>query len=233
MDVIDLPSPVPRQTELSCEPIQITTNGCRYLPKPDPTPSVGFDTVVLGRRTRRRFDTLRDDDLSRVLWYAAKIRESRPESSGFTWSHRGAPSAGGRHPIDLVLLDIANPTQEPERYDPVGHSLQKLKLANPASLQGFLEHASETVRTDRGTCICFVADTARTLSKYENGESLIWRDAGCLLATMHLIAEWCGLNFTALGPTGEPFVSEAFSQGNRVCGVGGCVLGRRPRHDPS
>jgi len=189
MDHIKLLSPVPRRNEQMYVPPDWPIANRRYLPEPKQETAVNFDTVLFRRRTRRCFLPLDDDQLSGLLWSTAKIQESRLESSGFSWTHRVTPSAGGRHPIQLVLVEIAHGNRLAELYDPLAHSLCELDLKDSKALHSFVQHAASIVGTDQGLCFCFVADVVRTSCKYRYSESLIWRDAGCLLATMHLVAE--------------------------------------------
>jgi hypothetical protein len=85
----------------------------------------------------------------------------------------------------------------------------------------------EVVAPEQARMLWFGAQFERTLSKYENGESLVWRDAGALLATLSLVAECLSLNCCAIGITGEPFVSGMFGKDSNVVGVGGLLVGRR------
>lgn len=80
---------------------------------------------------------------------------------------------------------------------------------------------------DRATRILFLSEPGKTLGKYQNGCSLIWRDAGALLGVMALTATAQGLNFCPLGITGEPWASNLAEQG-KLAGVGFALLGSPP-----
>lgn len=227
MEITELPSPELRETESLYKAPVYPIVGRRYLPKPECTPSTSFAEVFSRRRTRRSFGVSSESDISNLLWHASKILETRVEPSGFVWSHRGSPSAGGRHPISIVVLQLGATGQEPELYDPLGHCLCRLELEDARPLEAYAALIRSIIGTTQGTCLCYVADLARSATKYRHCESLVWRDAGCLLATMQLVAEWHGLNFCAVGPTGEPFVSQAFGCPDRLRGVGACVIGGR------
>jgi hypothetical protein len=65
------------------------------------------------------------------------------------------------------------------------------------------------------------------MSKYQNGESLIWLDAGALLSTIYLVAEASGLACCAVGITGAPWVTQALGGEDRLDALCGCLLWRR------
>jgi len=73
----------------------------------------------------------------------------------------------------------------------------------------------------------FAAQFDRTLSRYNNGESLVWRDSGALAATIALVAECLHLSSCAIGITGEPFISQILDSKGALVGVGGLLIGQR------
>jgi nitroreductase len=75
--------------------------------------------------------------------------------------------------------------------------------------------------------IALAAESGRTAAKYENAESLIWRDAGIALGYMSIVAEALGLTFCPLGVLGEPYVSAVVSGDPRIQAAGLAVLGAR------
>jgi SagB-type dehydrogenase family enzyme len=112
-------------------------------------------------------------------------------------------------------------------YEPVPHALSKLRIADQILLEQFLVLVDGIVQLEEATIIWFGAQFGRTLSKYENGDSLVWRDAGALLMTISLVAEFLGLNCCALGITGEPSFSRILESREKVSGVGGLLIGDR------
>jgi hypothetical protein len=112
-------------------------------------------------------------------------------------------------------------------YDSLGHSLGQLALASRAPYRRLHALVNTLLPLGASVVVWFVADFGRTLARYRHGESLVWRDAGALLATMNLVAEALGMNCCALGATGDPWVSRMLQAGTTVRGVGGCLIGGR------
>ena len=73
-----------------------------------------------------------------------------------------------------------------------------------------------------------LAEPGKTSAKYQHGESLIWRDAGILLAVMALIAEALDYSFCPLGITGEPWADQLATSGV-LMGVGLALVGGPPQ----
>jgi len=57
-----------------------------------------------------------------------------------------------------------------------------------------------------GAHLVLAAALSRTDAAYEHPESLVWRDAGSLLAVLHLTATALDLGFCILGPLGHDIV---------------------------
>lgn len=77
----------------------------------------------------------------------------------------------------------------------------------------------------RATVVWFAAEVARTETKYRQPETLLLRDAGALLALLNIVACTAGMNFCALGPTGDPHISKLFGSTEAIRGTGGFVVG--------
>lgn len=138
------------------------------------------------------------------------------------WQHRASASAGGLHPIDLLLL-------LPERdevllYDPLCHALGALALRDADALHSFRGDVAAILPGAEGAVLALVADPTRTGRAYNDSESLVWRDAGCLLATLHLCAEWLELSFCPLGILGQD-LARAIAEPDIVFAAGVCLVG--------
>ncbi|MFO6292409.1 hypothetical protein, partial [Pseudomonas aeruginosa] len=94
----------------------------------------------------------------------------------------------------------------------------------PTKLAGLLDLSLQVLAGDQATRFLFLAEPGKTLGKYQDGCSLIWRDAGALLGVMALTATAQGLNFCPLGITGEPWASGLADQ-SKLFGVGLALLG--------
>jgi SagB-type dehydrogenase family enzyme len=229
MERINLNSPIPRKSELNHFEFPYKIVGKKYLPTPTAPTDIPFFQVLLSRNSRRNLGYLTDNSLSELLWYSAKTLSIKKMESGYIWQHRTSPSAGGRHPIDLLLFRRG--TSKVRIYDPLAHSLCEIKIES-SLLDNFIESINEVISVREATIIMFAAQFDRTLSKYEYGESLVWRDAGALLATISLVAEAIGLHSCALGVTGEPLLSKLLRSNDRVVGVGGCLVGKAKLSSP-
>jgi SagB-type dehydrogenase family enzyme len=225
MQRTDLKSPVPRRREVHYSEFEYKIKNRVYLPAPELESSPLFFETLARRETNREFAPLPLSALSSLLWYSAKCTASHVEQAGFRWTHRPAPSAGGRHPIDLIVTNQTPASEAIYLYDPVAHTLCELNLDEDQAVEALLQAIEESVPFGRSTVMLFVAQVGRTLSKYRYGESLIWRDSGCLLATIYLVATALGLQCCGLGITGEPWISRMFTAGDALIGVGGCLCG--------
>ena len=138
-------------------------------------------------------------------------------------------SAFGRweHPLNILIFRSEGESTVPELYEATAHALARVKLSTAEFLHQFLSHLNQVLKIEEGVIIWFAAQFDRTLAKYENGESLVWRDCGALLATISLVAEALDLNSCAVGITGEPYVSQMLTSNKQVIGAGGIILGAR------
>lgn len=151
---------------------------------------------------------------------------------GYSATKRPTPSAGGRHPIDLAVLAIG--------VDGLEAGLWHFDAGTCELKRGTLDTAAHTAALDRirsaleggalpSAAIFAIADFTRTLSRYPGGPSLVFRDAGALLATMQLCATAADLASCVVG-TAAALPSEG---GDRVVtDVGPLLLGgsRRSAH---
>lgn len=225
MSHIDTTDPRPRKRPLSYPAIQLGSDPPTYLDVPDGTHNPLFWDVVTQRRSRRTFRALRNEKLCSLLWYSLKTT-SRSQSDGRSWEHRPVPSAGGLHPI-LVLI------QPPERngfplllYDPIGHAVRKVDALSAACL-ALRAQASTVVDVQDGTMFWLIADFNKIDAHYENASSLAWKDTGILLGSLCLVAEALELNACPLGVCGHSWLSAAIALPDGVYGVGAIVVGER------
>jgi hypothetical protein len=109
---------------------------------------------------------------------------------------------------------------------PIVHALRTLAVRAEA-LSALRSSVLDLFPVGEGTILWHAAQPGRTFARYEHGESLVWRDAGALVAMTALVAEGLGLNCCPIGITGEPYLSSALETEGRVVGVGGTVVGGR------
>lgn len=220
----ELGSPHPRATPLACCEVAYRVQGYRYLDVPHAKNGPLFWDVVESRRSRVPKGPIEWADLSIFLWMCAKIRRQRRTAGNGAVSHRPAPSAGGLHPIDMLFIEC--PTRPSLAvYDAQSHVLCDLLISDNNLLMSLVANVNAATQNSTGSIVLFAANFDRTLAKYENGESLVWRDSGALLALCYLTAEALGLSCCGLGITGEPWLSRLVQSHSGVSGVGGCVVG--------
>lgn len=226
MKHIRLSSPSLREPERALVPFIYTCLGTEYLPETAPLPSPPLFEVLSQRESRREGLCPSRGDIAQLLWHSARTLRTAREENGFLWQHRPAPSGGGRHPVDLIVCSsLTRPALE--LYDPMAHCLSRLKVADQAALTQFLKEVDAVLPVGDASILWFIAQFDRTMSKYQNGEGLIWLDAGALLATIYLVAEATGLACCAVGITGDPWVTQALGGKDRLDGLCGCLLWRR------
>lgn len=223
---IRLSSPSPLEPERPAETFVYTCLGAEYLPEPTPLPSQPLLEILSRRKSRREGLRPSREDVARLLWHSARTLRTARAESGFLWQHRPAPSGGGRHPVDLLVCSTRT-RPVVELYDPMAHCLCRLKIANHAALTQFLTEVDAVLPVRNAVILWFVAQFDKTMSKYRNGESLVWLDAGALLATVYLVAEALGLACCAVGITGAPWVTQALGGEDRLDGLCGSLIWRR------
>ncbi|MEA2594058.1 MAG: hypothetical protein QOF01_527 [Thermomicrobiales bacterium] len=228
MTLLDRRSPLPRDCPGAYQRFVYPALGKQYLPVPPADPLTNVGEVLSNRKSRRDYLRLPVSDLSSLLWYAAKSRSLQTSEDGRLWQHRPAPSAGGLHPIDLIVSP-SKPASELRQlflYDASAHALLSLQT-NAESSREFFHDVNEVLPIENATILWFVSEPDRTLSRYRDGESLIWLDAGALLTTIYITSEALGLACCAIGRTGEPWISSALYADNCLHGLCGCLVGRR------
>lgn len=132
---------------------------------------------------------------------------------------RPAPSAGGLQSQSILVQPA------PESmffYDPLAHSLGSLVNASDVSPQLF-ELAMTVVPAREATILWMAGDRELISNFYNAGESLLWRDSGCLAAVISMVAEALGIGSCLLGISGEPHLSTFFDE--NLAGFGALLLG--------
>lgn len=225
MKRIEIGSPVLRDQELSYQEFIYPILSRQFLPEPIINDSAPFLEVVSRRRSQRTFRPLTSEQLNALLWHSSRTIDLSPPRLQVRWEHRPAPSGGGRHPIDVVIIQPKASGDEMFLYQSIPHALATLN-ANQENINELLLAAEKILPRQEATLLWFGAQFERTLSRYENGDSLVWKDVGALTATFSFVAESLNLNFCPLGITGEPHLSRCL-QTIKVTGVGGAYVGNR------
>lgn len=188
---------------------------------PADLPSSPLAEVLLQRRSERQFARPSLDQVATLLIRAGQISDWR-RLGGFTHTHRPHPSAGGRHPLRLYLVAHAVDGLAAGSYlfDPLRAELRSVEVDRAAEA---IHAIAEQMALNQlpPVTIFLGAELERTLSRYPTGLSLVWRDAGALMATLHLVATDLGLASCLAGTCGL-----LFTDAEQV-DVGALILGQR------
>lgn len=221
MDPIEpRPRPVVRDTN-DWQPLAISK---RDLPAPTGEPRTPFLQVLEQRRSNGFSGGLPLEALAELLWHGARVRETGRGRLGLPWQHRSAPSAGGIHPIELFVRVPGDDGLH--QYDPIAHALTSVEVVNSSELLSLDQQVTAAAPNARGTIVVLVANTNRGEAAYESSNSLVWRDAGALLMTLHLVSEYLELAFCPVGVLGTALV-RAFGEPSGWVAAGTCVIGKR------
>lgn len=186
----------------------------------EPGPETSFHEVLERRESERYLGKLSRSKLGSLFWHAARVRSNTGRE------HRPAPSAGGLHPIELVVLEP--PFTRAQRYDPHRHTIEELATLDETALATAGLSIAQIVSSPSSTVILELASFELDDAFYSDSESLVWRDAGCILATLHLTASWLGLGSCLLGTLGTD-AAKIVSPDAVMSGVGAMAVGERTR----
>lgn len=173
-------------------------------------------------------------ELVTVLARSFRVIEAGVDENGGAWSFRPVPSGGATHPFDLLVTATGVNGLTPGHYvyGPNAVSLRSLS----AEQSGYADVLSAAMmsasrrREPAPASICLVANVERTAQRYIAALALLLRDAGALLATMHLVATDLDLRSCIVGSAGhfEHLVTPSLGNGSRpsltVVDCGGLVL---------
>ena len=195
------------------------------LPPPQLTRPALFGAVLDERRSAHPARPLLTCDLSTLLWYAVRVRHSGHDELKRPWFSRSSPGAGGVCEVDVVVDDGAS---EPWLYDARHHQavhLDRIDFEALTQARSRLRSWLPDAHANATTFYC-VADVAAISARYEFSETLIWRDAGALIAVIALVSEWIGVVCCPLGLTGAEMTMalSASMPAHQAAGV--VILGR-------
>ena len=164
-----------------------------------------FDGVLARRRSLRTFEPMSLAELASILVPTSRVQSYWRSSDGARPMQTPTPSAGGRHPIDLIIAPI-NVEGIPGGlwiFDPFTCEL----VATPVKVEAAVEAVRRACQALEGgglpaVAVFAVAHFGRTLLRYPGGASLVFRDVGALLAMLHLSATAARLASCILGTAG-------------------------------
>lgn len=185
-----------------------------------------FLEILMSRRSRSDFSSISIKEVSELLYLSTKIQSIKIDSSGFVLTKRTSPSGGARHPIDL-LVSLAEPIDKRtlSYYNPLDHSLAELLFPKKQLLEDFFNEISQNMSIQNACIIWFSIQHEKTSSKYENPESLYWKDVGALLYCIQLIATYLGYKSCPLGSLAMGSFDNLFDSPKIISG-GGVLIGK-------
>lgn len=188
-------------------------------------PDKNFIEVFKNRRSVKQLGSCPLDMLSVILFYAVKPFMISKDDYGMVVYRSASPSAGGRHPIDIL---VGLPDKEERRlylYEPLSHSLLRLNI--PIELQKcFFDDIDKTLPLGESILIWFSIQYMRTASKYTDYESLIWRDAGAQLCCLQQVTKFVGQDSCPIGYLAEETFGRLFNCQSLISG-GGMIIGSK------
>lgn len=187
-------------------------------------PERDFLATLHGRRSGAGEDP-GADFVAALLWHVTQLRERRLDGRFGLWESRTCPSAGGLHPISLLIIPLTS-AEKPGVYLPDTHAIGFLEVDPEPAMSLNRASVAALANSRSGTTIQLVADSAILSACYENWQSLLWRDAGAMIATLALTATALGLTAVPLGREGSDIV-RAFGLSVPFTGVGAVHIGSR------
>lgn len=125
----------------------------------------------------------------------------RLDEAGRLWQSRRQPSAGGTHSIEPLLHAGDVDGLAPGWYCQVGSThgeVASVPMPDAARLSTDARQALSSDLTPAAV-VYGICDPVLLGNRYPEGSSLLWRDAGAFLMTIHLLAHAHGLSSTILG----------------------------------
>lgn len=216
-------NPKPKNTNDEFHPFKYPLSSKVKLKRDFKIREVKFLEVLLTRRSSRNLNYISLEDIAELLYYTNKIQSIEFDDSGFLISKRTVPSAGARHPIDILVSFPSKNNRTLQYYNPIDHSLSELSI--PKELQlSFFSEVNKNLPTGNCCLIWFSIQTNKTKSKYKNAESLYWKDAGALLYCIQITSNYLGFKSCPLGSLAVKSFNNLFPTSSLISG-GGILIG--------
>lgn len=182
-----------------------------------------FLNVLRERRSVKQLGNCAIEKLSEILFHAVKPYMICRDDYDMMVYRSASPSAGGRHPIDILVGLPENEGRRLFLYEPLSHSLLRLDI--PVELQReFFNDINQTLPLGDSVLVWFSIQYMRTASKYNDYESLIWRDVGAQLCCLQQVAKYAGLDSCPIGYLAEETYNKMFNCASLISG-GGMIIG--------
>lgn len=216
--------PLPRATPAVLEPldwpVRRTLGPC---PPANPGPLLLRDAMLARRSVREMAPAPLRSVLALVGWVtvARAIRVADPLGR----TRRVPPSAGALHPVEVIVVAGGRRVPVLLRVDPVSARVQVLSERRTGRAGRLLARLPEVLPRARGTALVLLADHGRTAAVYRRPNSLLWRDAGALLASLQFAAGSIGLVTCLTGLLGEEIADALLPGSDRVLPAGTLLVG--------
>lgn len=184
-----------------------------------------FLDVFSQRRSIKILGACSIDALSQILYYAVKPYCICKDDYGVTVYRSAAPSAGGRHPIDILVGLKKQNGRQLYLYQPLSHTLKRLTVTEKLQ-KDFYKDIEQTLPIGESLLLWFSVQYMRTASKYTDYMSLVWRDVGAQLCCLQQVARYVGMDSCPIGYLAEETFQNMF-QSNMLISGGGMIIGNK------
>jgi len=210
--------PVPRESPANWSPFACPDATIEVLARPRLVSQRTFQDV-LDRRRSSVGKTVDWTSIADLLWYSAGLKGyAQAGRAGLPIGWSASPSSGGLQSIAIVC--ISDDGSASRLYDPVNHAFVVLPADGAAVSQENRNDVLSVTGAENGCTLRLIGDRSKLLAAYENADSLLFRDAGAVLATICLCAEWLDLCACPLGFLGNSLLPQLDLPTDRFQAVG-------------
>jgi hypothetical protein len=190
-------------------------------------PAADVAAVMERRRSVRRMSRASLREIANMMaWVLAPSRVWSLDNG--TRSRRMAASAGALHVVEPILIPPVG--RRAFRIDGLSARMEILEVSDAGLAAAFRRKVAELVPDAAGChAVVLAADFVRASAFYDAVDSLVLRDAGALLQTLHLASEAYRLSAVPLGILGTEAIESILPAGSGVRAVGVMVIGRGDR----
>lgn len=216
--------PTVREQPLEVTPYLYKTGKTIKLPEVEKSQElVDFLTILKGRRSVKQLGKCTMEKLSSILYYGAKPFCIGKDDYGVTVYRSAAPSAGGRHPIDILVGLKEGEERYLYLYQSLNHLLKRLDIDKERQ-RAFFDDVEHTLPMGDSVLLWFSVQYMRTASKYTDYMNLVWRDLGAQLCCLQQVAKYVGTDSCPIGYLAEKTFNAMFQTDLLVSG-GGIIIG--------
>jgi hypothetical protein len=210
--------PLPRRPSLGWQPFIPAGSTVEKLDRPLPRGDRNFQSVLAARRSSIG-NSVHWSVIGELLWYAAGLKGyAQAGRAGLPIGWSASPTSGGLQSICIVC--ISDDAAAPRLYEPYNHAFSVLATDSNAVLRENRAAVTSVVGAHRGCTLRLIGDRSKLLAAYDNADSLLLRDAGAMVATICLCAEWLGLCACPLGFLGNSMLPLIGFPSDRFQGAG-------------